>query len=94
MGRLCTPDDSVGAEYVVGGGNRRYFVPTLARVDSEITDITRRIGNYRRDKKFPDLIATLAEDRDLLLDRRGYLMMLTPVADLGTAPDTDRGLVR
>lgn len=94
MGRLNSPDDQVGAEYVVGGGNRRYFCPTLARVDSEITDLTRRVGNYRRDDKFPDLVKTLTEDRDLLLDRRMYLMMLTPVADLGTAPDTDRGLVR
>lgn len=94
MGRLNTPDDMVGAEYVIGNANKKYFVPTLARVDSEITDLTRRVGNYRRDDKFPDLVKTLTEDRDLLLDRRMYLMMLTPVADLGAAPDTDRGLVR
>lgn len=95
MGRLNTPDDQVGAEYVVGGSNKKYFVPTLARVDSEITDLTRRVGNYRRDDKFPDLVATLTADRDLLLERRLYLMMLTPVVGLGL-PDTetDRGLVR
>jgi hypothetical protein len=91
MGRLNTPDDLVGAEYVVGGSNKKYFVPTLARVDSEIADLTRRVGNYRRDDKFPDLVATLTADRDLLLERRMYLMMLAPVADLG---GTDRGLVR
>jgi hypothetical protein len=89
MSRLTTPDDSVGLEYVVG--SRRYFVPTLERVDSEIRDLTRRVGNYARDGKFPELIRTLVADRDLLLERRLYLMMLTPVADLG---GTDRGLVR
>lgn len=94
MGRLNTPDDQVGAEYVLGGLNKKYFVPTLARVDSELADIIRRVGNYRRDKKFPDLVATLTDDLNLLLDRRCYLMMLTPVADMGIAPDTDRGLVR
>lgn len=94
MGRLNTPDDQVGMDYVVGNFNKRYFCPTLARVDSEITDITRRVGNYLRDKKFPDLVEALTEDRDKLLERRMYLMMLAPVADMGTAPDTDRGLVR
>jgi len=94
VSRLTTPDDQVGIDYVIGCKNAKYRVPTLELVDAELSNVSGRLRRWTESDKFPDLVETLTEDRDRLLDRRMYLMMLPPAADMGTAPDTDRGLVR
>lgn len=95
MSRLTNPDDQVGMEYVLGSKGKRYFVPSIQHVDAELADVTMRVTRWTTADKFPDLVECLTADRDKLLDRRCYLMLMgdqevPPVADLGT----DRGLIR
>lgn len=80
MGKLCTPDDSVGADYVVGTKGSRYFVPTLDHVDQLIASMTERIRRWEVSEKFPELAEVLMADRDLILDRRGYLSLMADEA--------------
>jgi hypothetical protein len=76
VGRLNTPDDQVGADYVVGIQNARYLVPTIEHVDRHVLVLTARLRKWIAEDKFPDLVETLTVDRDRLLDRRGYLMAM------------------
>lgn len=89
MSRLTTPDDQTGMDYVVGCKKSRYFVPTISHVDDQLKNLTARLNRWVEAGKFPDLVETLATDRDLLLDRRSYLALMAP-----EPPADDRGLIR
>lgn len=76
VSRLTTPDDQVGADYDVGVQNARYLCPTIEHVDRHISALTGRMRTWIEAGKFPDLVETLTADRDLLLERRVYLMAM------------------
>jgi len=80
VGRLNTPSPDVGADYVVGTKGSRYFVPTLDHVDQLIASMTERIRRWEVAEKFPELADVLMADRDLILDRRGYLSLMADEA--------------
>jgi hypothetical protein len=81
MGRLNTPDESVGKDYVIGVKGTRYFAPTLKECDRHIQFLTLRIRRWAvSEKNFDDLVEVLTEDRDLLLSRRLFLMIMADEA--------------
>jgi hypothetical protein len=61
-------------------GDREYIVKTLAAVDEALRKLGLKIAAAA---KTPDKQAALREDRDLLLDRRNFLELLEPTADMG-----------
>lgn len=80
MGRLNTPDEQVGADYVLGTKGSRYFVPTLGHADQLITSMTERIRRWEIAEKFPELAEVLIADRDKILERRTYLSWMAETA--------------
>lgn len=74
VGRLNTPDDQVGADYVLGCHGAQYCVPTIEHIDRHVLVLTARLRKWIAEDKFPDLVETLTVDRDKLLERRMYLM--------------------
>lgn len=61
-------------------GDREYVVKTVTAVDEALRKLRLKIAAAG---KTPEKQALLRDDLDKLLDRRSFLTMFTPVADMG-----------
>lgn len=80
MPGLSTPKANPFDVVQSADGDRSYTVPSIPAVDEALRKLRLKIAAAG---KTPDKQALLRDDLDKLLDRRSFLTLITPVADMG-----------